>query len=96
MNTDTMSTSPSTHDYADVSDDILAEVFRAKRKYPRSFNSAHEGYAVVLEEMDELKAHVWAKQSERDLVEMRKEAIQAAAMLLRFAAECCGPVKGRI
>ncbi len=96
MNIDTMSASPSTRAYADASDDILAEVFRAKFIWPRNFASAHEGYAVVLEEMDELKAHVWAKQSERDLVEMRKEAIQAAAMLLRFAAECCGPVTGRI
>ena len=52
--------------------DVRGELTRAA-KYP-PFNSAHEGYAVILEEMDELKAHVWMKQKNRDVVEMRKEA----------------------
>ena len=59
------------------------------------FNSAHEGFAVLLEEVDELKAHVWTKQKERNLEEMRKEAIQVAAMALRFACEVCDEDTGR-
>lgn len=75
--------------------DALDEVHRAKSMWPGNFNSAHEGYAVALEEFDELKEHVWMNQRKRDLGAMRKEAIQVAAMALRFAAECCDEVTGR-
>ena len=54
-----------------------------------SFNSAHEGYAVLLEEVEELKAWVWRKRSERDLAAMTKECIQVAAMALRFITDVC-------
>ncbi len=59
------------------------------------FNSAHEGFAILLEEVDELKAHVWTNQKRRDLEAMRKEAIQVAAMAMRFALEVCDETKGR-
>lgn len=54
-----------------------------------AFNSAHEGYAVLLEEMDELWEHVRLNQKKRDPLAMRKEAIQVAAMALRFAIDVC-------
>jgi hypothetical protein len=59
------------------------------------FNSAHEGFGVLYEEFDELKAHVWTNQKRRDLVAMKKEAIQVAAMALRFAVEICNEERGR-
>lgn len=62
------------------------EVLRAQDKYP-PFNSAHEGYAVLLEEVDELWQEVKRKQSERDPNAMMTEAIQVAAMAARFAIE---------
>lgn len=58
-------------------------------------NSAHEAYAVLLEEVDELWAHVKTKQKNRDLGAMRKEAMQVAAMAIRFAAEVCSEERGR-
>src|SRR5262249_8403380 len=73
----------------------LAEVSRAKSMWPAPANSAHEQYAVLLEEVDELWTHVKTNQKRRDLPAMRKEAIQVAAMALRFAAECCDEVTGR-
>lgn len=73
---------------------IGAEVERASEKFS-PFNSAHEGYAVILEEMDELKAHVWANQKSRDLYEMKKEARQVAAMALRFILDVCNDQRGR-
>ena len=54
-----------------------------------NFNSAHEGYAVILEELDELKEHVWMRAEKRDKEVMRKEAIQVAAMAMRFVLEVC-------
>lgn len=58
-------------------------------------HSAHEGYAVMLEEVDELWTHVKTKQKLRDLEGMKKEALQVAAMALRIAHECCDEVTGR-
>jgi len=59
------------------------------------FNSAHEGFCVLKEEVDELWDHIKTNQKKRDLVAMRKEAIQVAAMALRFAAEVCNETVGR-
>lgn len=59
------------------------------------FNSAHEGFAVLKEEVDELWDHVKTNQKKRDIEAMRKEALQVAAMALRFAVECCDEVNGR-
>lgn len=70
------------------------ELVKAREKWPR-FNSAHEGYGVLLEEVDELWEHVKTNQKRRDLRAMRKEAIQIAAMALRFAVEVCDETNGR-
>lgn len=59
------------------------------------FQSPHEGYAIILEELDELKAHVWTNQSRRDIEKMTKEAIQVAAMAVRFIHDVCGETNGR-
>ena len=48
------------------------------------FHSAHEGYAVILEEVDELWDEIKKKPANRNTIEMRKEAIQVAAMAIRF------------
>ena len=57
----------------------------------KKFNSAHEGYSVLAEEVDELwqevKKNPTKHPQRKDL--MRKEAIQVAAMALRFLEDCC-------
>lgn len=68
--------------------DILDEYGRATRMNG-PFHTAHEGYAVILEEMDELKAEVWKKRSERELKRMRTEAVHVAAMAYRFLVDLC-------
>jgi len=72
--------------------DIDAEASFAMRKFP-PFNSAHEGFAVLKEEVDELWDEVKAKQGARDVENMRMEAVQVAAMALRFIVDICD--KGR-
>lgn len=81
-------------DYTKALDDVRDELERARAMHS-PMHSAHEGYAVLLEEVDELKKHVWMKQKNRDLAEMRKEAIQVAAMAVAFATEVCGELRGR-
>lgn len=72
----------------------LEEVESATAIWP-AFNSAHEGFAVLKEEVDELWDHVKTNQKRRDLPAMRREAIQVAAMALRFASEVCTEERGR-
>ena len=52
--------------------------------------SAHEGYAVILEELEELKMEVFKKPVRRSTREMRQEACQVAAMAVRFMVDVCG------
>jgi len=63
-------------------DDIAVELKRALRKH-RTMASGHEGYAVLLEEVDELWDEI--KAQKQSAVKIRKEAIQVAAMALEIA-----------
>ena len=65
---------------------VAAELSRARSKHA-GINSAHEGYAVILEELDEFKRQVWLKREQRDPQEMLSELIQIAAMAARTAED---------
>jgi NTP pyrophosphatase (non-canonical NTP hydrolase) len=69
-----------------IQGDIFDEVMSAIEKHP-SYNSAHEGYAVLLEEVDELWEEVRKRQ--KDKARMRAEAIQVAAVAIRFVLHVC-------
>ncbi len=60
---------------------ISIEYDKATQKF-LPFNSPHEGYAVILEEVDELWEEIKSKESTSQ--SMADEAIQIAAMALRF------------
>lgn len=82
-------------DIYDVNTDVLAELQQAMKNWP-PFNSMHEGYGVMLEEFQkELFEHVCTNQKRRDLNAAYKEAIQVAAMAMRFAIEVCDEERGR-
>ena len=56
---------------------------------------AAQGFAVLSEEVDELWEHVKTNQKRRDYLLMRKEAVQVAAMALRFALDVCNEIAVR-
>lgn len=66
---------------------ILNEYAKARRKHP-PMRGPHEGYAVLLEEVDEL----WAAIKANDPQHARKEVIQVAAMALAYLIEVSTPV----
>jgi len=67
---------------------VSAELAKAREQYP-PFHSNHEGWAVIKKEVDEL----WEIVKQEDPfvlnLKMRKEAIQLAAMALRFLIDRC-------
>lgn len=68
--------------------DVLEEVKKATANWG-SFHSAHEGYAILQEEVDELWDLVKVNQRRHDRRAMRKEATQVAAMAIRFMLDLC-------
>ena len=77
----------------DVIDSILADVYveliQATAKHG-PMHSAHEGYAILLEEVEELWAEVIAQ--DRDVVSLRHEAVQVAALAVRLVHDVCDTV----
>jgi hypothetical protein len=73
------------HKAADAASDISDELFSAKEKYPENFNSLHEGYAVLKEEVDELWDEI--KKKNPNKANIYTEAKQVAAMAIRIMVE---------
>jgi hypothetical protein len=66
----------------------LADALDAAITRHAPMNSPHEGHSVIREELDELWDHVRADTGRS--TDARKEAIQIAAMGLRYALDLCG------
>jgi hypothetical protein len=65
----------------------VAQELHQARQGHKNTNSVHEGYAVILEELDEFKEEVWKKPKKRDRVAMLRELVQIAAMAQRTAED---------
>ncbi|SPF40773.1 conserved hypothetical protein [Candidatus Desulfosporosinus infrequens] len=61
---------------------LISELERANKIYGTSFASPHEGYAVMLEEMEELFEEIRQKRPDKE--RLREEAIQVGAMAIKF------------
>jgi len=59
------------------------------------FASAHEAWAVMREELDELWELVRQKEFKRSRIRMRDEALDLAAAAIRFAAQVDDEIHGR-
>lgn len=73
--------------------EAVGEFLSARKKFA-PFNTAHEGYAVLLEEVEELWEAVRGHRCPENLARMRAEAIQVAAMALAFVEECTPQIGG--
>jgi Domain of unknown function (DUF6378) len=67
-----------------VLQEVAAELERARAKFP-PMRSAHEGWAILAEEFDELTTQVRRKQP--DPARMRAEAVQVCAMAVRLIVD---------
>ncbi len=67
--------------------EVRMEVLRAQRKFPAQ-NSPHEGYAVILEELDELWDDVRGNRGREQCA--LDEARQVAAMAVRYIFDLAG------
>jgi len=92
-----------------VLDEVGAELAKARATHA-PMNGHHEGYAVILEELDELWEVCKRNTHPRDVqtreimitpemcraqkrADMRKEALQVAAMAIRFIEDVCDKEK---
>jgi hypothetical protein len=72
-----------------IDSEVLEELRRARRKF-KPMHGPHEGFAVILEELDELWDEVRKHGHDEAIrARMRKEAVQVAAMALRFIHDVC-------
>lgn len=71
---------------AQFGSEVIEELSRATSDFS-PFNSAHEAYAVMLEELDEFWEQVRLKKAYRDSDKMRQELIQIAAMACRASID---------
>lgn len=66
---------------------VEQELENARQIYP-PFNSLHEAYAVILEEVKEFEAEVFRKPDERRPEQLLRELAQVAAMCQRAVEDC--------
>lgn len=65
---------------------VIDELMRARDVHAPMF-SAHEGYAIIKEEFDELWDEVKKRSEHRVPAAMTREAVQLAAMAMRFVLD---------
>lgn len=67
--------------------EMVQEELESARAHHKPINSSHEGYAVILEEVDEFWEEVRKKRSERSVDRMLSELVQVGAMAQRVAED---------
>lgn len=65
---------------------IQQEINNSRSRHGK-FTGSHEGYAVLLEEVDELWSEI--KKRNRNFTLMKEECIQIAAMAVKFIEDIC-------
>ena len=71
--------------------ELAREELASARMKHGPIQSIHEGYALILEELDEVWDEVKKKTKERDIDNLCKELIQVAAMCQKMAEDVVMP-----
>ena len=71
----------------DANKAVIGELLKALDNNKKAFSCYHHGYAVILEELDELWEEVKKKPRDRNKDALREEAMQVAAMGIRFMVD---------
>ena len=71
--------------------DLVQEELKRARQLHGNVLSIHEGYAVILEELDEAWDEVKKKTKERNLENLLKELIQVSAMAQKMVEDVVIP-----
>lgn len=66
--------------YASIQNELYSGYMKG---FEQQFNSAHEAYAVILEELDEFWELVRQKRRDRKPEEIKKELVQIGAMVIK-------------
>lgn len=66
---------------------VRDELSMARLNFPTGMRSAHEGFAIIKEEVDELWDEVKVNQKCRDPAKLLSELVQVAAMAQRMAED---------
>lgn len=77
--------------YTAACEEIAQEALLARMHFP-PFNSAHEGYAVIAEELDELWDDVKLNNIEHSIA----SAVQVGAMAVRYIADMRMKLNGEV
>jgi len=59
---------------------VKRELLKSNKKHDPVFNTPHEGWAVLKEELEE----VWEEIKKDDIIEIQKESYQLAAMAVKL------------
>lgn len=68
--------------------DLVASELATARQGHGDINTHHEGFAVILKEVEEFKDEVFKKMEERSSYHLLSELVQIAAMAQRVAEDC--------
>lgn len=74
---------------------VMEELQKAER-HGKEFASLHEGYAVILEELDEIWDVTRQKRRDRSEEDLRKEFIQLAAMCFKALGSVHNFIGGKV
>lgn len=73
-------------EFYEIANEVYNEYVDAVSEYG-AFASAHEGYAIIKEELEELWDEIKEKPEYTNKENLRKEALQLAAMAIRFVKD---------
>lgn len=79
----------------ELAEEIDDEIHRAK-EHGVEFASLHEAWAVIMEEVDEVKEITWMKKKNRNEEQLKHELVQVAAMAIKALHSMHNFVGGKV